>query len=36
MRAAKRARDVAARTNTPVHVIRHGKIVKLIPTAPKP
>jgi len=35
-RAAKRAREIAARTNTPVHVIRDGKIVKLMPTATKP
>lgn len=31
-RAAKRAREVAARTDTAVHVVRGGKIVKLMPT----
>lgn len=32
-RAAKRAREVAARTNTPLVVQRDGKIVKLWPVA---
>ena len=32
-RAAKRAREVAERTNTPLHVMRDGKIVKLMPAA---
>jgi hypothetical protein len=32
MRAAKRAREVAERTNTPLHVIRDGKIVQLMPS----
>jgi hypothetical protein len=31
MRAAKRAREVAKRTNTSLHVMRNGKIVKLMP-----
>jgi hypothetical protein len=30
-RAARRARDVAERTRTPLHVMRDGKIVKLMP-----
>lgn len=30
-RAAKRARDLATRTNTPLHVMRDGQIVELIP-----
>lgn len=30
-RAAQRAREVAWRTNTPLLVMRNGKIVKLIP-----
>jgi len=30
-RAAKRAREIARRTNTAVHVIRDGKIIKLMP-----
>jgi len=30
-RAAQRAREVAARTGTPVHVLRNGKVVKLEP-----
>ncbi len=30
-RAAERARTIAQRTNTAVHVIRDGKIVKLLP-----
>jgi hypothetical protein len=33
MRAAKRAREAAERTNTPLHVIRDGKIVQLMPGA---
>ena len=32
-RAAKRAREVAALTNTPLHVQKAGKIVKLMPVA---
>ena len=32
-RAAKRARETAGRTNTPLHVMRNGKIVKLMPVA---
>jgi hypothetical protein len=32
-RAARRAREVAARTNTPLHVMRNGKIVKVMPGA---
>ncbi len=32
-RAAQRARDVAERTRTPLHVVRDGKIVKLMPVA---
>ena len=33
-RAAKRARELAERTNTPLHVMRDGKIVTLVrPTA---
>jgi hypothetical protein len=35
-RAAKRAREVASRTNTPLHVMREGKIVKLMPASRKP
>lgn len=35
-RAAKRAREIAARTNTPVHVMKDGKIVKLMPAITKP
>ena len=30
-RAARRARDVAERTRTPLHVMRDGKIVRLMP-----
>jgi len=30
-RAAQRAREVAERTRTPLHVMRDGKIVKLMP-----
>lgn len=33
MRAAKRAREVAEQTNTPLHVMKDGKIVKLMPGA---
>ncbi|GDY18805.1 hypothetical protein LBMAG56_01500 [Verrucomicrobiota bacterium] len=32
-RAARRAREVAERTNTPRHVMRDGKIVKIMPGA---
>lgn len=32
-RAAKRARELAERTNTPRHVMRNGKIVKIMPGA---
>lgn len=32
-RAALRARELAARTNTPVHVLRDGRMVRLRPTA---
>jgi hypothetical protein len=32
-RAAERAREVAERTNTPLHVMRNGKIVKVMPAA---
>ena len=32
-RAAKRAREVAERTNTPLHLMRDGKIVKVMPGA---
>jgi hypothetical protein len=36
-RAAQRARELAQRTNTPLHVMRDGKIVKLEPAkTPKP
>ena len=31
-RSARRAREVAARTRTPLHVIRDGQVVKLMPT----
>lgn len=34
-RAAKRARELAERTNTPLHVMRNGKIVKVMPGAGK-
>ena len=30
-RAAKRAREIAVRTRTPMHVVRDGRIVKLMP-----
>lgn len=32
-RAAKRARELAERTNTPLHVMRNGRIVKIMPGA---
>ena len=32
-RAARRAHELAARTGTPVHVMRDGKMVKLMPGA---
>jgi len=35
LRAAKRARELARQTNTPLHVMRNGKIVKLMPGARK-
>ena len=35
-RAAQRAREVAERTKTPLHVIRDGKIVKLMPGTSDP
>ena len=34
-RAAKRAREVAEKTNTSIHVIKDGKIVRLTPTSKK-
>ena len=30
-RAARRARELAARTGTPLHVVRDGRMVKLLP-----
>lgn len=30
-RAAQRARELAARTGTPLHVMRDGQVVKLMP-----
>lgn len=30
-RAARRAREIAARTNTPVHVLKGGRITELRP-----
>ena len=33
-RAAKRAREIAHRTNTAVHVTRDGKIIILMPAPP--
>jgi hypothetical protein len=30
-RAARRARELAARTNTPIHIMKDGKIVRLTP-----
>lgn len=35
-RAARRAHELAARTNTPLHVMREGKIVKLMPGSGDP
>ena len=35
-RAARRAHEIAARTHTPVQVMRNGKIVKLMPGAGDP
>lgn len=32
-RAAQRAREVSERTNTPLHVMRNGKIVIIMPAA---
>ena len=32
-RAAARARELAEQTNTPLHVMRDGKIVKLMPAS---
>ena len=32
-RAARRAREIAERTNTPLHVMRDGKIVMVMPGA---
>lgn len=34
-RAAQRARELAERTDTPLHVIRGGKIVKVVPSMRK-
>ena len=34
-RAAQRARELAERTQTPMHVVKDGKIVKLMPAAKK-
>ena len=31
-RASARARNAAASTNTPLHLIRDGKIVRIMPT----
>jgi len=31
-RAARRARELAARTRTPLHVMRDGQVVKLMPS----
>ena len=31
IRAAARARTVAASTNTPIHIMRDGKIVEIMP-----
>ncbi|MCX6866220.1 MAG: hypothetical protein NTV46_08400 [Verrucomicrobia bacterium] len=33
VRAAARARAVAASTNTPIHVMKDGKIIKIMPQA---
>ncbi len=35
-RAAARARELAARTNAPLHVMRDGKIVEVAPAAGAP
>ena len=35
-RAARRAREVAERTNTPLHVMRDGRLVKVMPVAGDP
>jgi len=35
-RAALRARAVAASTNTPIHIIKDGKIVAIMPGATPP
>ena len=32
VRAAARARAVAASTNTPIHIMKDGKIVEILPT----
>ena len=32
-RAAVRARDVAASTHTPIHVMKDGKMIKVMPAA---
>ena len=32
-RAALRARAVAASTNTPIHIMKDGKIIKVMPKA---
>ncbi len=31
IRAAARARAVAASTNTPIHIMKNGKIIKVMP-----
>jgi len=35
-RAAVRARNLAASTNTPLHLIRDGKIVRIMPAQDAP
>jgi len=35
-RAAIRAREIAIRTGTPLHVMRDGKIVQLLPALEQP
>ena len=35
-RAAQRAREVAGRTNTPLHVMRDGKIIRIMPGSGDP
>jgi hypothetical protein len=35
-RASVRARNVAANTNTPLHLIRDGKIVRITPAGDPP